>query len=97
MISRDDCVELDGRDELGALRAQFVLDDALIYLDGNSLGPVSASARRRVSETVDVEWSRGLVRGWGDGWMAAPTRVGDRIAGLIGARPGEVDVYKRQS
>jgi kynureninase len=92
VISRDDCVELDGRDELGALRAQFVLDDALIYLDGNSLGPVSASARRRVSETVDVEWSRGLVRGWGDGWMAAPTRVGDRIAGLIGARPGEVVV-----
>ncbi|MGD0055617.1 MAG: kynureninase, partial [Acidimicrobiales bacterium] len=90
MISRDDCLALDGADELGPLRAEFTLDDALIYLDGNSLGPVSQSARHRVRETLDEEWARGLVRGWGEGWMAAPTRVGDRIARLIGAHPGEV-------
>lgn len=90
MISRDDCLALDAHDELATLRAEFVLDESLIYLDGNSLGPVSAPARRRVNEALDGEWARSLVRGWGEGWMAAPTRVGDRIAGLIGARTGEV-------
>jgi kynureninase len=92
VITREHCQTLDDRDELAALREEFFLEDSLLYLDGNSLGPLSKSARRRVAETLDVEWSRGLVRGWGDGWMAAPTRMGDRIAGLIGARAGEVVV-----
>ena len=91
MITRVDCEKLDDADQLAALREAFALNDAEIYLDGNSLGPVSSSVRRRVNEVLDDEWGRGLVRSWNDaGWMAAPTRLGDRIAPLIGARPGEV-------
>ena len=92
MITRDDCVALDARDELAWVRSEYILDDSLIYLDGNSLGPVSKAVQRRVRETIDREWAEGLVRGWGDGWMQAPTRLGDRLAPLIGARLGEVVV-----
>jgi kynureninase len=82
---------LDGLDVLAPLRKEFSLNDGEIYLDGNSLGPVSSAVRRRVNEVIDVEWGRGLVRSWNDaGWMAEPTRLGDRIAPLIGAQPGEV-------
>lgn len=88
---REACQNLDRRDELAPLRAHFTLDDGLLYLDGNSLGPLSISARARVHEAMEREWGLGLVRSWSDaGWMAAPTRIGDRLAPLIGARPGEV-------
>lgn len=90
MITRDDCLALDRDDAMAALRYEFILDDSLIYLDGNSLGPVSKAVQTRVRETVDGEWAQSLVRGWGEGWMDAPTRLGDRVAPLIGARPGEV-------
>ena len=90
MITRDDCLAFYRDDELASLRSEFILDDSLIYLDGNSLGPVSRAVQTRVRETVDREWAQSLVRGWGEGWMDAPTRLGDRLAPLIGARSGEV-------
>lgn len=91
MTTREQCQALDRDDELASLRSEFTLDEKEVYLDGNSLGPVSKAARARVVDAVDVEWGRGLVRSWGDaGWMDAPTRLGDRIAPLIGAQPGEV-------
>lgn len=91
MILRDDCAALDADDELGALRSEFRLNDGEIYLDGNSLGPVSESTSRRVNEVIDTEWAHGLVRSWNSaGWMDQPTRLGDRVAPLIGAQPGEV-------
>jgi kynureninase len=91
VITRKDCQRLDGLDDLAPLRKEFILNDDEIYLDGNSLGPLSTSVRRRVNEVLDDEWGRGLVRSWNDaGWMAEPTRLGDRIAPLIGAQPGEV-------
>jgi kynureninase len=91
VTTRDDCATLDREDELAAVRSEFILDEGLIYLDGNSLGPLTRSARARMLATVDEGWARGLVRSWNDaGWMEAPTRLGDRLAPLIGARPGEV-------
>ena len=91
MKVRDDCVALDAADELAHVRDSFTLDEREIYLDGNSLGPVSDGVRTRVHETIDREWASGLIRSWNSaGWMAAPTRIGDRLAPLIGARPGEV-------
>lgn len=91
MRNRDDCVALDEADELASLREEFILNDGEIYLDGNSLGPASRSASRRVHEAVNDEWAHGLVRSWnGAGWMDMPTRLGNRLAPLIGARDGEV-------
>jgi len=91
VITRDDSVSLDSKDVLAPLREEFMLNEQEIYLDGNSLGPVSRAAAARVNDVITSEWGRGLVRGWNDaGWMAMPTRLGDRLAPLIGARPGEV-------
>ncbi len=91
MTTRQDCSVLDDGDELGALRQAFTLEDGMLYLDGNSLGPVSEGVLRRVRETIEGEWAHGLIRSWNSaGWMAAPTAVGNRLAPLIGAQPGEV-------
>jgi kynureninase len=91
VTTRNDCVALDESDALADLRQEFTLNEDEIYLDGNSLGPVSSAVRARVNEVIDNEWARGLVRSWNSaGWMAAPTRLGNRLAPLIGAQPGEV-------
>jgi len=91
VITRADCVALDQRDELAPLREEFRLNEGEIYLDGNSLGPVTGASSRRVNEVIDDEWAHGLVRSWNSaGWMDAPTQLGEKLAPLIGARSGEV-------
>ncbi len=72
---------MDADDAMASLRSEFALNEGEIYLDGNSLGPVSHAVRRRVLDVLDTEWAKGQVRSWGDaGWMGEPTRLGDRIA-----------------
>ncbi|MCB1359592.1 MAG: kynureninase [Rhodobacter sp.] len=72
-------------------RAQFDLPQDVIYLDGNSLGPLPRAVAARVQQAVTDEWGQMLITGWNKaGWMALPTRIGDRIARLIGAEPGHV-------
>ena len=76
-----------------ATRARFRIPDGVIYLDGNSLGPLPVSAEERVARTLAAEWGGQLIRGWNSaGWMAQPRVVGDRIARLIGAPAGSVVV-----
>jgi kynureninase len=91
--TRADCVALDAADPLGPKRGAFELPPDVVYLDGNSLGPPPRLARERVQQLLDREWGTGLVRSWNDaGWIEAPLRVGEKIARLIGAAPGEVVV-----
>jgi kynureninase len=76
-----------------ATRAAFHLPEGMIYLDGNSLGPLPKSAAARVAQTVTDEWGDHLITGWNAcGWMDMPARLGDRIGRLIGAEPGHVVV-----
>ncbi len=85
--------ELDRQDELARFRGEFLIADPnLIYLDGNSLGRLPKRSRARLEEAAAWEWGERLIRGWNEGWFTAPQRVGDKIAQLIGARPGEVIV-----
>mgnify|MGYP003643385829 FL=1 len=79
------------------MRKRFHLPDGVIYLDGNSLGPLPVAAAERVRRTIEDEWGQLLIRGWntgadGEGWMGWPTRLGDRIGRLIGAPEGSVVV-----
>jgi kynureninase len=93
MTTREECQTLDLEDELAPLRNEFLLNYDEIYLDGNSLGPVSRAVSSRVNDVMDQQWGKQLVRGWNDaGWMALPTRIGDRLAILLGAHSGEVVV-----
>lgn len=72
-------------------RRQFHLPEGLIYLDGNSLGPLPKGAMAAAQRVLEAEWGEQLIRAWnGAGWFTQPGRVGDRIARLIGAAPGTV-------
>ncbi len=85
------CQALDTADPLAPLRALFELPEGVIYLDGNSLGALPRAVPARVAEVVQEEWGRELIKSWNSaGWFELPRRVGDRIAPLIGAGPGEV-------
>ena len=91
MINLEDCRQLDQQDPLRPLREQFSLPPGLIYLDGNSLGALPQRTAARVAQVVNEEWGQGLIASWNRaGWFELPQRLGDRIAALIGAGPGEV-------
>ncbi len=78
-------------DELAEFRQQFVITDPhLIYLDGNSLGRLPKATAARLQQVTVDEWGDGLIRGWNAGWYDAPQRIGEKIAHLIGAAPGQV-------
>jgi kynureninase len=72
-------------------RALFELPRGMIYLDGNSLGPLPKAAKARLTDMLTDEWGKQLIKGWNNaGWFVQPRRVGDRIARLIGAADGTV-------
>ncbi len=83
----------DAADPLRGLRDRFHLPEGVIYLDGNSLGPLPKAVAAHQRAVVEQEWGEGLIRSWNDAdWINAPQRVGARIAPLIGAKPNEVIV-----
>ena len=72
-------------------KEMFDLPEGVLYLDGNSLGPLPKAAQARVSSMIADEWGQMLIRGWNDaGWMAQPARIGDKVGRLIGAPEGSV-------
>ena len=74
-----------------ATRTLFELPEGVVYLDGNSLGPLPKAVADRVAACVSQEWGAQLIKGWNDaGWMAQPRVLGDRLGRLIGAPPGSV-------
>ncbi|OXY97604.1 kynureninase [Streptomyces diastatochromogenes] len=93
--------KLDAADELAPLRSRFVLDTvsdhaadaAGVYLDGNSLGALPANVPARIEDVVRRQWGELRIRSWDEsGWWTAPERIGDRIAPLVGAAPGQIVV-----
>lgn len=93
MTSIDYAQALDKRDELAHFRARFRnTDPELIYLDGNSLGRLPLATAARVQQVVEQEWGDRLIAGWNEGWLELQTRIGDKIAQLIGAQPDEVAI-----
>ncbi|MGW5125703.1 kynureninase [Streptomyces sp. NPDC004069] len=84
--------KLDAADELAGLRDRFVLDEG-VYLDGNSLGALPANVPDHIGDVVRRQWGELRIRSWTEGgWWTAPERVGDRIAPLVGAAPGQIVV-----
>ncbi len=91
--TRADCLALDARDPLAGLRTRFDLPEGVIYLDGNSLGARPRAALARAQDVVAREWGTDLIKSWNTaGWFDMPKRLGDRLAPLVGAGPGEVAV-----
>jgi len=77
--------------DFAATRAMFDLPEGVIYLDGNSLGPLPRAVAARVARAITDEWGQMVITGWNRaGWMDLPARVGDRVGRLIGAPAGSV-------
>ncbi|MCE8439894.1 kynureninase [Rhodovulum sulfidophilum] len=77
--------------DFAATRAQFHIPEGVIYLDGNSLGPMPVAAEARAAQAVREEWGEMLIGGWNKaGWMAMPRVLGRHVGRLIGAEPGTV-------
>ena len=69
----------------------FHLPEGVIYLDGNSLGPLPKGASERATHVITQEWGGELIRAWNSAdWISLPRKVGDRIAPLIGAGAGTI-------
>lgn len=69
----------------------FHLPEGMIYLDGNSLGPLPKGVEARVAQVISAEWGDQLIKGWNAcGWMAQPSEVGNKVGRLIGAPAGSV-------
>ena len=85
--------QLDQQDPLRDLRDQFDLPAGVIYLNGNSLGPLPKATKERMRLAVEKEWGEGLIRSWNSAdWVNLPQRLGAMIAPLIGAQADEVIV-----
>ena len=92
-MTRAQALAADAADALAPLRQQFQIPDGLVYLDGNSLGVLPRSTAARLQQVITQEWGTGLIGSWTSaGWMAQPQRIGDKIAALVGAGPGQLVV-----
>ncbi|MBL4801395.1 MAG: kynureninase [Emcibacter sp.] len=89
--TRDFFLDLDTHDELASFRRDFQIPEAMIYLDGNSLGAMPVSAQKRALDVVSREWGQDMITSWNkNGWFHLSESLGDKIAGIIGAKAGEV-------
>ena len=90
MTTREAYVARDSADPLRGFRDRFVLPEGVVYLDGNSLGPMPRAAADVLNRTIEQEWGHDLIRSWNSaGWFDMPARLGDRIGALLGAAPGQ--------
>src|ERR1700754_4974788 len=90
----DAAAALDCEDPLRGFRERFVTaPDDPIYLDGNSLGRLPVDTPERLHAVIGTGWGQRLIRGWSEGWMELPQRLGDLIGShLVGAAPGQTVV-----
>ncbi len=93
-VDRSHAEALDAADPLASWRDEFVINDPeLVYLDGNSLGMTPKRTVAAVRDVVETQWSGDLITSWWKhDWLNLPLVVGDELAPIIGARPGEVVV-----
>lgn len=83
--------QLDEKDKLKDFRKEFVhADSKTIYLDGNSLGRLPFKTQTKLKKVVDKEWGERLIKSWNEGWYELSTKVGSKIAKVIGAKETEV-------
>ncbi len=90
LTSREACIARDAVEPLRGCRDRFMLPEGIIYLDGNSLGPLPRLASTILNRTIEQEWGNDLIKSWNSaGWFDMPVRLGDRVGALIGAAPGQ--------
>tara|TARA_B100001057_G_scaffold272409_1_gene272744 strand:- start:2640 stop:3884 length:1245 start_codon:yes stop_codon:yes gene_type:complete len=90
-MTEEEITKFDNADPLAAQRQHFELPADTIYLNGNSLGPLSTAAKLRVQEVIESQWGNDLISSWNKHrWIDLPLTVGRKIAPLIGAASSQV-------
>lgn len=80
-------------DELLKWREEFPILDRTTYMISNSLGAMPRGVYDELSSYAD-SWAERGVRAWEEGWWEMAVGVGDQIAPLIGAGPGEISLHQ---
>jgi kynureninase len=80
-------------DELLKWRGEFPILDRTTYMISNSLGAMPRGVFDQVRGYAD-SWAERGVRAWEEGWWDMAVGVGDKIAPLIGAGPGEISLHQ---
>jgi kynureninase len=80
-------------DELLAWRREFPILGRTTYLISNSLGAMPRAVYSNLHKYADF-WAERGVRAWEEGWWDMAAAVGDTIAPLIGASPGEISLHQ---
>jgi kynureninase len=89
MTSREAAQKLDQADPLKDFGRRYILPKDMIYLDGNSLGPMPHGVQARVAHAMDVEWGQDLITSWNKHhWFTLPQKIGGKISRLIGGGDG---------
>lgn len=90
-FSKQKIIALDKADKLAVKRDEFLIPDYTIYLNGNSLGPLTRHAQQRAREIVEDQWGKDLVASWNThAWIDLPFTAGEKIAKIIGAAQQQV-------
>lgn len=90
---KDFAKEADNNDLLRKFRNEFFIStDQTIYLDGNSLGRLPKHSNELISDVTIKQWGTELIESWNKQWYNKPVKIGDKIANIVGALPGEVIV-----
>jgi kynureninase len=80
-------------DELLKWREEFPILGRTTYLISNSLGAMPRGVYDGMHAYAD-SWAQRGVRAWEEGWWDMAVGVGDKIAPLIGAKPGEISLHQ---
>jgi len=80
-------------DELLKWRGEFPILDRTTYMISNSLGAMPRGVYDEMRSYAD-SWAERGVRAWEEGWWEMAVGVGDKIAPLIGAGPGEISLHQ---
>ena len=83
-------------DELLKWRSEFPILDKAVYLISHSLGAMPKATFDQLHEYADLWATRG-VRAWAEGWWEMPVKLGDELAGIIGADPGTIVMHQNVS
>src|SRR5882757_987402 len=80
-------------DELLKWRSEFPILGRSTYMISNSLGAMPRGVYENLRSYAD-SWAERGVRAWEEGWWDMAVGVGDKIAPLIGASPGEISLHQ---
>ena len=79
--------------DLHAWRKEFPILDRTTYLISNSLGAMPRGVYANLQAYAD-SWAGRGVRAWEEGWWDMAVGVGNKVAPLIGAGPGEISLHQ---